>query len=286
MTRVAALETQKSLRDLAGLPRLCADVAWLDPEALAAASEPAFIVGIWLTNEPAAAKQLIARRSTAGLLTVLVPRFKGGDLRAVLKTPTSVRVRTGEFDSFSWEGGETIAVSGQTVLETTLHASQCGSVAGLGVTVLTYRAHEAAGAIVLCTAGLTSRQLGVDVTHQRRLWELIIDRVGSPVSRAVPGIEQPPPSPAASLDELLGMSDAKIAAVVLAVALGGGNREPNAVAAAASRLGFVLGDQELRQALARMPEASVAVMEHALQKHGWGAFLRRGRMALTQAGGV
>lgn len=284
MNRIAALENQKSLRDLAGLPRLCDDVAWLDTETLATASDPALIVGIWLTDAPTEAKQLIAHRSAAGLATVVVPRFKAGDLRAVLKSPTSVRVKTGEFDAFSWEGGETITVSGQTVLETTLHASQCGSIPGLGVTVLSYRPHEAAGAIVLCTAGLTSRQLGVDVAQQRRLWELIINRAGMPMSNAVPEVEQAAPLPAASVDELLTMGNAQVAAVVLALTLGGGDREPDAVKAAAGGLGFSLGDREIGNALARIPECSVDVMAEALRKHGWGAFLRRGRLVLAEGG--
>jgi len=284
MSRFAAMEIQKSLRDLAGLPRLCDDVTWLDLEALATASEPAFLVGIWLTDEPAPAKQLIARRSAAGLATVVVPRFKAGDLRAVLKTPTSVRVKTGEYDSFSWDGGEPIAVPGQTVLETTLHASKCGSVAGLGTTVLSYRPHEAAGAIVLCTAGLTSRQLGVDVAQQRRLLDLIIERAASPVARPVPKIEKPAPTPAASVDELLAMGHPQDAAVLLALALGGGSREPDAVAAAAVSLGFNLHDQDVRYVLGRMPDASVAAMEQALRKHGWGAFLRRARLVLAEGG--
>lgn len=284
MSRIAAWENQKSLRDLAGLPRLCDNVAWLDMETLANAREPALIVGIWLTDEPTAAKQLLANRSAAGLATVVVPRFKAGDLRAVLKTPTSVRVKTGDFDAFSWEGGEIITVSGQTLLETTLHTSQCGSIPGLGVAVLSYRPHEAAGAIVLCTAGVTSRQLGIDVAQQRRLWELILHRAGTPMSSAVPEAEQSIPLPASSVDELLAMDNAQIAAVVLALALGGGDREPNAVKTVAGTLGFTLGEHEVRHALAGIPECSADSMEQALRKHGWGAFLRRGRLLLAEGG--
>ena len=284
MNRIAALETQKTLRDLAGLSRLCDDVAWLDLETLATATPPVFIVGVWLMDEPDAAKQLIARRSASGLSTVVVPRFKSGDLRGVLNTPTSLRVKAGEFDSFSWGGGETIAVSGQTVFETTLHASQYGSVAGLGVTVLSYRSHEAAGCVVLCTAGLTSRQLGVSVAQQRRLWELILDRAKSPMSGVASKIERAAPSPATSVDELLATGDAVAAAVILSLSVGGGNREPNAVAAAAQRLGFSLSDEEVQHALARLPESTVAEMEQGLRRHGWGAFLRRGRLALAERG--
>ena len=48
MMRIAALEEQKSLRDLAGLPRLCNDVGWYDVETLSAVTDPALIVGLWL----------------------------------------------------------------------------------------------------------------------------------------------------------------------------------------------------------------------------------------------
>lgn len=284
MIRLAALDNQKSLRDLAGLPRLCDDVAWLDLETLATANEPAIVVGIWLTDEPAAAKQLLARRSESGLTTIVVPRFKAADLRSVLKTPTSVRVKTGEYESFQWNGGEVIAVPGQTVMETTLHASQCGSVAGSGVTVLSYRPHEAAGAIVLCTAGLASRQLGVEVAQQQRLWQLITDRAAAKLSRPAAASELALPTPAANIDELLASGDAQVAAVALAVAVTCGRREPDAVSAAAVRLGFDLAEDNIRRTLARMPEAPFAELEEALHRHGWGSFLRRGRLALAEGG--
>ena len=284
MMRIAALEEQKSLRDLAGLTRLCDDVAWCDNQTLASTTDPAVIVGLWLFDQPGPARKLIDARSEAGLTTIIVPRFKTGDLKVVLKAPTSVRLKVGEYDEFQWDDDTGVNVGGQTLIETTLHKGQWGSVAGMGETVLAFRAHEAAGWKVLCTAAVTSKKFGMDVEAQRWLLTEIVKRTSetAPASSIAP--EQAIVQPVASVAELLDGSNQHAPAIVLAVALADGERDPEAVASTLSRIGFELSADDIQSTLLRMPDQTTDELERALRQSGWGAYLRRGRSVLAQGG--
>jgi hypothetical protein len=284
MIRIAVLETQKDLRDLGGLPRVCDEVRFCNAQALSETSDPAVIVGVWLVEEPDTAKQLIARRSASGLATFVVPRFRAGDLRSVLKAPSSVRVKIGEFEAFQWDDDSLFTVPGQTVIDTSLHAGRWGEVAGLGVTVLSYRPHEAAGAIVLCTAGLTSRPFGVDVDEQRRLLGQMLARSGNSLAEQAIGERQTIVAPAASINDILAIGSSNAATVALLVAACGGSRDCKAVASAAKTLGFALTDETISQTLALLPDVPLTDVESALREYGWGAFLRRGRSVLEERG--
>jgi hypothetical protein len=282
MMRIVALEEQKTLRDLAGLARLCDEVIWCDVDNLATSMDPALIVGLWLFDESGPARKLIEARSDAGLTTVIVPRFKAGDLRVVLNAPTAVRMKAGEYEVFQWDDDTGVNVGGQTLIETTLHKGQWGAVAGMGGTVLAYRAHEAAGWIVLCTAALTSKKFGVDVEAQRWLLGEIIKRTSE--SAPVPMSEKRPGDvrPVESVTELLGGSDAKAPAVVLAMALNDGDRGVEAVSKTLSRIGFELSTVDIERTLSRMPDETTSELERALRQAGWGAHLRRGRSVLAE----
>ena len=282
MMRIAALEHQRTLRDLAGLPRLCDDIAWHDASALAQVADPAIIVGVWLPEEPGQAMKLIAARSEAGFTTLVVPRFKAGDLRVVLKAPSAVKLKIGEYDAFQWDDDSGCEVPGQTVIDTTLHAGQWGAIAGLGVTVLAYRPHEGAGWIVLCTAGVTSRRFGVDIEAQRRLLSQIIERT----SASAPAVPNPAATKsirvAGSFEELLAHGDANTPAVMLAVTLADGTREVAVVADTLKRMGFDLSNEAIEDVLLQMPGQSIDELADALRKYGWSAYLRRGRTTLVE----
>lgn len=282
MMRFAALEEQKTLRDLAGLTRLCDEVVWCDVDNLATITDPALIVGLWLFDESGPARKLIEARSDAGLTTIIVPRFKAGDLRVVLNAPTAVRLKAGEYEAFQWDDDTGVNVGGQTLIETTLHKGQWGAVAGNGETVLAYRAHEAAGWIVLCTAVVTSKKFGVDLEAQRWLLGEIIKRTSESTPAPVNVKRSGNVCPVESVTELLDGSDANAPAVVLAAALNDGDRGVGAVSNTLSRIGFELSTVEIEQALSRMPDETTAELERALRQAGWGAHLRRGRSILAQ----
>ena len=283
MMRIATLDEQKSLRDLAGLPRLCDEVVWCDVDTLSTTADPALIVALWLFEEPAAARKLLDARSEAGLTTVIVPRFKSGDLRRVLQTPTSVRLKPGEYDAFQWDDDTGVNVAGQTLVDTSLHKGQWGSVAGMGVTVLAYRAHEAAGWIILCTAAVTSKKFGVDVDAQRWLLAQIIKRAAESAPQTSDD-GQPTVPMAESVTELLAGDDANAPAVVLAVALNNGDRGLDVVSDTLNRIGFELSSDDIEATLSRLPDQETAELEQALRECGWSAYLRQGRRVLAEGG--
>ena len=280
MMRIAALEDQKSLRDLAGLGRLCDEVVWCDVDKLFTITDPALIVGVWLFEESGLARKLIEARSDAGLTTIIVPRFKAGDLRVVLKAPTTVRLKAGEYEAFQWDDDTGVNVGGQTLIETTLHKGQWGAVAGMGEAVLAYRAHEAAGWTVLCTAAVTSKKFGVDVEAQRWLLGEIIKRT-SDSAPTLSNDQQPiDVQSVESVTELLDGSDANAPAVILAVAIA----DVEAVASTLSRIGFELSTEDIERTLSRLPNETADELQRALRQSGWGAYLRRGRIVLAEGG--
>lgn len=283
MMRIAVLEEQKPLRDLAGLPRLCDEVVWCDTDSLSHVHDPALIVGLWLFDQPGPARKLLDARSEAGLTTILVPRFKAGDLKIVLKSPTSVRIKAGEYDQFQWDDDTGVNVGGQTLIDSSLHKGQWGSVAGMGEAVLAYRAHEAAGWTVLCTAAVTSKKFGVDVEAQRWLLHEIIKRAAASAPSPQAASEPIAVQPAENITDLLA-SDEHAPAVVLAVVLNEGNTDADSVAETLSRIGFAISDEGIRSTLTRMPDASTDEMELALRQSGWGSYLRRVRSVLAEGG--
>jgi hypothetical protein len=284
MMRIAALEEQKSLRDLAGLARLCDEVAWCDVNSLTTTTDPVVVAGLWLFDESGVARKLLDARSDAGLTSIIVPRFKTGDLKVVLKTPTSVRLKAGEYEEFQWDDDTGVHVGGQTLIESSLHKGKWGSVAGMGETVLAYRAHEAAGWTVLCTAAVTSKKFGVDVEAQRWLLHEIVKRATAS-SPSRPSMSDPVSvQPAESISELLSEGNENAPAVVLAVALNDGERDAEMVASMLSRIGFELSADDIQATLLRMPDQTTDEMERALRQSGWGAYLRRGRIVLAEGG--
>lgn len=284
MKRIAALEEQKSLRDLAGLTRLCDEVVWCDVETLSTTTDPVVIVGLWLFDQPGPARKVIDARSEAGLTTIIVPRFNTGDLRVVLKAPTSVRLKAGEFGEFQWDDDSSVNVGGQTLIDTTLHKGKWGSVAGMGLAVLAYRAHEAAGWTVLCTAAITSKKFGIDVEAQRWLLHKIINRTAETAPALTNGNPPVEIQPSGSVAELLAGNDSNAPAVVLAVALNDGHRDAESVANTLRRIGFELSAEEILRSLSRLPDEPTAGLERALRQSGWGAYLRRGRCVLAEGG--
>jgi hypothetical protein len=285
MIRIAALESQKSLRDLSALPGLCDEVAWCSLPHLATVTDPILVVGLLLTEKPIEAKRLLRNRTAAGLCTIVVPRFHAGDLQNILSAPSAVRLKIGEYDEFLWDDGTACQVPGQTVIETSLHRGQWGVIAGLGVTVLAYRLNEAAGMTVLCTAGIASRRFGIKAEDQRFLFTQIVRRALGTTSK--PTVYEPAQAlgPASSIEELLTSRDPNVATVLLAVALNNGNRDRDKISDTLKRIGFDLSNDTVSQTLARLPDSSVEDMKAHLRNFGWGAFLRCGEMALAEGSG-
>src|SRR5262245_14615564 len=112
MLRCAALQNQRSGRDLAQLPELVDEVIWVAETDAENAAEPVVVSALWVADNIERGRNLLRSRSNAGRATVLVPRFKGGDLATLLGAPSAVEVRAGNFDGVSWEDGQQYGVPG------------------------------------------------------------------------------------------------------------------------------------------------------------------------------
>ena len=169
------------MRDLSALPELCDGIAWLDEAALAESRDPAVLVGTWLFEAKSEAKKLLAARCEMGAATIVVPRWKSGNIGQVLDAPTKVETEFSEFDQFDFDG-QTVPLPGQSIIKTTLHTGRWGETTGESkskATILACRPSEGAGAVVLCTAALCSQRFGVDANVQRELLSDLIERATS-----------------------------------------------------------------------------------------------------------
>lgn len=270
--RVAALTTQKGLRDLGALPGLAESVAWLEPGDAVAESAPLVVCGLWLAQSVDESRKILRGRAQAGLTTVVVPRIQAGDLSGLLGAPAAVEVVPGEFRGITWEG-QNYAVPGVAVLETSLHAGKWAVAAGVGTAVLAWRPHAGAGAVVLCTAALTGRPLGVEREQQRLLLARILSEAAS--STAAPRRDESPASRRVPLGTFLD-EEAEAGAALLLAWLIAGAEEVEAVRSAAHQLlGLELQKPEVERMLARLVMPGVEEARAELRRRGWGPYLRR-----------
>ena len=284
MNRCVSLQTQKSLRDLAQLPRLVNEVRWAGADEIVSAEDIAIVAAAWLAEDGKKAAETLTARRKAGRATIIVPRTKAGNLPRVLGAPSAVSIKLGEYDSLQWSDKEHFNVPGQVIIDTPLHAGRWAQVEGLGTAILAYRAHEGAGPVVLCTAGMASRQFGVAVEEQRRLLDQIDSDIqatvsnGSTTARGPEAFDTPPHT----VDEFLSAGDSDAAIFALLVATCDGKRDAERLAVAADRLGFGIPLDEITSSLNRLQESPVEDLVNALRRNGWGAHLRQARAALAE----
>jgi hypothetical protein len=231
---------------------------------------PAVVVGMWLYESPAESKKLLSARVASGLTTILVPRFKAGDLHSFIKAPSSVQLTIGEFNEFQWQDGTACAVPGQTIIKTKLHNGQWGGIAGLGSTVLGFREHEAPGWIVICTAAVSSRQFGVEMQSQRALLEQIMSQTqdACSVTQSVQINESTTVLPVPA-QQLLASDDTNAAAIVLAIAISNGKRDMPSVSRSLSRIGFDVSEDAIEQTLARLTRVNCRTHEASVVGLGY-----------------
>ena len=122
--RLAAPIEQQTDRDLQRLPELADAVLWLDEAALADTPVPAVVTGLWLSADSVRAERLLKTRCVKGYVTLVVPRFAGGDLAGILGAPTAIQVRPGDTETVVWQDGGVYAVSAVSLLETVLPAGR------------------------------------------------------------------------------------------------------------------------------------------------------------------
>lgn len=274
--RCAALKEQEGLRDLSLLPDLVDDLVYLDGDELEGAPEAAVLCAVWLFEAPEAASNLLRARGRKGLPTILVPRFKAGDLAPIIGAPSAVMVHAADFDTVEWQDGMAYRVPGVCVLKSALHSGKWAVASGLGIVVLSFRLHAAAGPIVLCTASVGSRAPGAKREEQRRLLEQILSETDAARPCLEPTCDaEVLAGPLADLDTYFRETGDRGAAVLLALIACRGDRKADVVGMARQSLGITLDPDEAVKMLTLLPEVSPEDLSDSLRKHGWSAYLKR-----------
>src|SRR5687768_10883922 len=111
MERCAALHSQRPSRDLVQLEELVGEVHWIEDSAAADVLSLLILSGMWVSDNPEQSREVLRRRSVAGRVTLLVPRWRAGNIGAFVGAPSSIEVRASNFDGIAWEDGEQYAVS-------------------------------------------------------------------------------------------------------------------------------------------------------------------------------
>jgi hypothetical protein len=275
MMRCAAIEEQGQMRDLAMLPEICDEVRWIPAAEAAREPLPLMISALHLHGDEGIGS-LLRERGRVGSATVLVPRFRAGDIAGILGAPAAVNIRAGDFTHLTWDDGRVFDVSGVTFVESALHSGRWAFAEGLGTVVLCFRAHAAAGAIVICTAALGGRALGVRPAAQRALLERTLETAGT--GTPVPAEDAHPDetSPAADLASFLDAGGQQGAAFLMALLAAGGQRDVEALCSVAqAELGLELARRDAEAQLARCPTTDPDEIRETLKAHGWGPYVRR-----------
>jgi hypothetical protein len=200
----------------------------------------------------------------------------------MIGAPTSVAVKPGEFTSLTWEDGSSYKVPGVSRIESALHAGRLAIAQGLGPVALSFRPHQASGPVLICTANLAGRPLGVDPADQKALFDRLLGALESMKAAGDSDTEEIA-SPAADLNVFLSETGGVGAAVLLSLwAVSGDRTQLNRTAR--ELLGLELAEEDWEKCLKRLPEnVSVEEIEKTLHAHGWSAHLRR--MKQVQAEG-
>ena len=268
------LDQHQNAADLKVLPQLAGTLQWIPLQDAMAAKAVLVLPGLWLADSPRQATELLRSRSSAGLHTVVVPRFRAGALTSILGSPSSVDITAAEFRSFEW-GGEHYAIPGFTVVKTALHVGKWGEAPGVGTVLLAYRPHSVAGAIVLCAATLTNRIVGVATETQKHLLLRIIEAASAPSTAIAESIESIPASSPTSIDEFLDQEHEIGAAYLLSRLAVADPDSADLTEAAQKHLSILLPAEEVVRLRHRAPSAQPGDIRSALLRFGWGAYVRR-----------
>ena len=190
-----------------------------------------------------------------------------------LKAPATINVKSAEFHSLEWDG-QHFDVPGASVFQTPLHAGKWATSTGVGTVILAYRPHTAAGPIVLCSAAVTGRPLGVDSDTQRGLFAKILETAAaqSAVAGAV-NVPAPRSEQAPTIDAFIDEEGENGAAFLLARLAAESQEEIAEVARQC--LSVELDGDEVSRLTNRIPQVSESEIIMTLQQRGWSAYLRR-----------
>jgi hypothetical protein len=271
---LCALQRQRDVRDLARLQGL-SEIAWLEPDELAACPEPAVLAGFWLQDDPPAARQVLRARAVAGANTLLVPRLPNLNYASHVNAPAALEVLHKTFQEVYLEADRAYSVSGQAIIKSPLAHGKWGiSEFGQSV-VLAFRATEDLGWIIFCTASICSRTVGVTPDEQLELLRAILGRAAATsVFKGTDTGTQPIQRAPVDVETLLAEQAQTAVPWLLALLCAGGKHDEKQVRRAAAKLGLVLDDS---LSLSCIPDCPADRLVEVLNKRGWGAYARRVR---------
>jgi hypothetical protein len=278
---LCALQSQRDLRDLARLHEWPDEVAWLEPAALAECSDPAVIAGSWVQDEPGEARKVLASRSSRGAVTVLVPRLPNLNYAQHIGAPAAVEVKFKSFLQVHLEDDRAYAIPGQAIIKSPMAHGKWGISEFGDSVVLATRATEDLGWTVLCTASLCARAVGVGAGEQLDLLAALLKRAASgvrpvAVTSTAAGASSAMP---ADVETLLADHGAAAAPWLLALLAAGRAADESGLREVARKFGL---DLDASWSLAQLPPATPDQLTHALNRHGWGAYVRHIRQHLKE----
>jgi hypothetical protein len=278
---IAALESQREVREIAGLERLGWAVRWLDRDAAIATSLPFVVTGALAVEAPELLRSVLIERMRAGRHSLLVPRFRPGDLASVLDAPAAVEVLTGETTELTWQG-EAFRVPGSVLFRTKLHANRWAVVDGRGAQVLAYQPTTARGRVVLCAASVTTARPGARADDQQRLLAALLQAcIGEPEPEATPTM--PPAAGPLSATELLATDADTGPGLLLALLSGAPRDDAKAIVEQARRMcGTQLEAEKVTALIGRLTTTPEEI-EGALRQAGWTTFVRRCKRDIEQS---
>lgn len=270
---IAALEKQREVREIAGLERLGRPVHWLDAKAATQSPLPLVVTGSLAVEIPSMLRPVLIERMRAGRHSLLVPRFRPGDLAPVLDAPATIEVLTGETSELTWQGG-TFRVPGSVLFRTKLHAGRWAVADGRGAQVLAYQPTTARGRVVLCAASVTIARPGTRADDQQRLFTALLQACTNEAEPKT-SATAPAPSEQMSAKDVL-TAHAKVGpGFLLALLAGAPADNPAAIVERAQRLCGVLLEIDQVAAVVGRLSATREEIEMALCQAGWTAFVRR-----------
>jgi hypothetical protein len=279
--KLCALQHQRGTRDLLRLSSPEHEVRWLDPEELANATEPAVTVGTWLLESPDQARSILRERTKRQRITLIVPRLPSIDFGVCFSAPAAIKLERRSFTQVLLEAGHKFAVSGQTSISSPLVQGRWGVCESGHVVVLASRPNKNAGWLILSTASLCSRTIGVKEDVQKSLLEALITKASKDCQdQGAVMLNAKESTGAQDIDGLLAAKGDDVVPVLLALLAANGARDDLSLRAAASALGLTLSDGIQPSAI---PTFEPADLRKALARNGWGTYVRRIDQLKTQA---
>lgn len=270
---LCGLQHQRSMRDLLRLSSPEHEVRWLDPVELTNAMEPAIIVGTWFLDSPDQAQIILRERTRRRSTTLVVPRLPSIDFGLCLSAPGAIKLERRSFDQVLLEDGSRFAVSGQTTISSPLAQGRWGVCESNQAVILAFRPNKDAGWLILSTASLCSRTIGVNADVQEGLLEALIKKASKdqPVKAAtLPNAHETKGTQ--DINELLDSKGAEVVPLFLALLAADGARDDLSLGRAASSLGLTL-PRDLQ--LPAIPECDLDELRKALVRMGWATYVRR-----------